>query len=102
MNLNAPVAALNEHMHGNPEAQRAAVHDPEYAAEVHRLRTVLGDLDVALADEGLSGEARHRIEARLVAECLGTDEANARMRDRADAVQRFLADDVVRVPVEVM
>ncbi|WP_434593285.1 hypothetical protein [Streptomyces sp. A5-4] len=90
-------AALREHLARNPEAQHAALHDPPYAAEVHRLRTVLGHLDAALADEGMSSEARHRVGARLVTDCLGTDEANARMRDRARAVQDLIAGGVVHV-----
>lgn len=81
-------AALREHLDRNPEARHAALHDPEYAAEVHRLRMVLVHLDTALTAEGLPGEARQRISARLVADHLGTDEANARgVRDRARAVQ---------------
>lgn len=90
--------ALREHLARNPEAQYAALHDPQFAAEVHRLRTVLGHLDAALADEGLSSEARQRVGARLVADCLGTDEANARVRDRARAVQDLMASGAVHVP----
>lgn len=68
-------------------------------AEVRRLRTVLGHLDAALADESLTAEARQRIGARLVPDCLGTDEANARLRDRAQAVQSLMAKGFVRLPV---
>ncbi|MFJ7586972.1 hypothetical protein ACIQZO_06170 [Streptomyces sp. NPDC097617] len=92
-------AALREHLERNPEAQRAALQDPQYAAEVHRLRAVLGHLDAALAAEDMSGEVRQRIAARLVADCLGTDEANARVRDRARAVQDLMTGGAVHVPV---
>ncbi|MET9321982.1 hypothetical protein ABZX75_17575 [Streptomyces sp. NPDC003038] len=88
---------LREHLARNPEAQHAALNDPQYAAEVHRLRTVLGHLDAALAAEGLTGAARQRIGARLVADCLGTDEANARMGDHARAVQDLAATGAVPV-----
>jgi anti-sigma-K factor RskA len=88
---------LREHLARNPEAQHAVLHDPEYAAEVHRLRTILGHLDTALADEGLPVEVRQRVGARLVADCLGTDEANARVRERTEAVKKLMAQGVVRV-----
>ncbi|MFJ6014477.1 hypothetical protein [Streptomyces sp. NPDC092952] len=93
-------AALREHLDRNPQARHAALHDPEYAAEVQRLRRVLGHLDAALTDEGLTGEARQRVVARLVADCLGTDEANARMRARAEAVKKLMEQGVVHVDAE--
>ncbi|MEU2487054.1 hypothetical protein ABZ593_20900 [Streptomyces sp. NPDC012617] len=95
-------AALREHLDRNPQARHAALHDPQYAAEVHRLRTVLGHLDAALADEGLTVEARQRISARLVADCLGTDEANERMRARTEAVKKLMEQGVVHVDSETV
>ncbi|MGC4947720.1 hypothetical protein ACLQ2N_16180 [Streptomyces sp. DT224] len=92
---------LGEHLARNPDARHAALHDPEYAAEVHRLRTVLGHLDTALAAEDLTAAARQRIGARLVADCLGTDEANARVRERAQAVQDLMARGIVHRPVDL-
>ncbi|MFD3612367.1 hypothetical protein ACFWXA_30735 [Streptomyces atroolivaceus] len=92
--------ALREHLDRNPEAQRAALHDPQYAADVHRLRTVLGHLDAALAAEGLGDEARQRVATRLVTDCLGTDEANERMRARTEAVKKLMEQSVVHVDAE--
>ncbi|MFF4391456.1 hypothetical protein ACFY0G_32405 [Streptomyces sp. NPDC001552] len=76
---------LGEHLQRNPAAQRAALHDPQAAADLHRLRVLLGHLDRALAAEGLDGKARHRIAARVVADSLGSDEATARLREHATA-----------------
>ncbi|THA54243.1 hypothetical protein [Streptomyces sp. A1136] len=89
--------ALREHLQRNPEAQHAALHDPEFAAETHRLRQVLDHLDAALAAEGLDDEARKRVGAHLAAECLGTDDSNARMRDRAQAVRSLYEQGLVHV-----
>ncbi|MGW6456532.1 hypothetical protein ACWF94_11515 [Streptomyces sp. NPDC055078] len=89
---------LRQYLDSNPQAQHAALHAPEFVAEVHRMRTVLGHLDAALADEGMSSEARQRVGARLVADCLGTDEANARERARARAVQDIMASGAVHMP----
>lgn len=86
--------AIREHLQRNPGAQQSALHDPQYAAELHRLRQVLGHLDAALAAEDMSTEARQRVGARLVRDCLGTDAVNARVR----SVQKLLAQGVVRVP----
>lgn len=89
---------IRDHLNGNPEAQHAVLHDAEYAAEVHRLRTVLGNLDTVLVDEGLPADIRQRVLARLVADCLGTDEANARMRSRAQLVMDMFNKGVVPMP----
>ncbi|MFE0763704.1 hypothetical protein [Streptomyces smyrnaeus] len=94
MDYSSSDAVLRGHLDRNPEAQRAALHDPQYAAEVHRLRLMLGYLDEALAAEGLSDKARHRVGSRLVAGCLGTDETNARAR----SVQELLTRDVATAP----
>lgn len=90
-------AVLLEHLARNPKAQHAALHDPEYAAEVHRLRMVLDSLHAALSAEGMPAEARHRVGARLVADCLGTDEANERMRARTEAVKKLMEQGVPSV-----
>lgn len=97
MNHTIGGAALTEYLHSNPEAQHAALHDPEFAAETHRLRTVLAHLDAALAAEGLADDARHRVGLRLVTELLGTDEANARIRN----VRQLIAQGEVCVPAEL-
>lgn len=99
MNRTAGDVALDEHLDRNPEARHAALHDAEYAADVHRLRTVLGHLDAALSAEGLPTVARLRVESRLVADCLGTDEANARMQERTRTVRQLIGADVVRMPM---
>ncbi|WP_019548617.1 hypothetical protein [Streptomyces sulphureus] len=93
-------AALLEYLARNPKAQHAALHDPEYAAEVHRLRMVLDSLHAALSAEKMPAEARHRVGARLVADCLGTDEANVRMRDQARRAQQLLTQPAGFAPVD--
>ncbi|MFF4179698.1 hypothetical protein [Streptomyces sp. NPDC001750] len=87
-----------EHLDANPESGRALLHDPQYAAETHRLRMVLNHLDEALADEGLTGEARHRVGARLAAAWLGTDAAHARVQ----FAKQLMAQGEVRVPAEFL
>jgi anti-sigma-K factor RskA len=74
--------ALDEYLAANPEADRAALHDPQFAAEVARMRTVLDRLDTGLEAEGLDVEARRRIGVRLLADCLLTDEARERVQER--------------------
>lgn len=82
MTLSLADAALGEYLDRNPDARAAQLHDPEFAADVHRLRTVLDHLDAALTAEGLDEEARRRVGAGLVARCLPTDEVRERMRER--------------------
>ncbi|WP_157875989.1 hypothetical protein [Peterkaempfera griseoplana] len=67
-------ALLREHLVRNADVRHAALHDPEYAAEVHRLRAVLGHLDTAMTAEGVPGGIRQRVGGRLVAVLLRTDE----------------------------
>ena len=47
---------IRAHLDGNPDAHRAALHDPQFAAELHRLRTILGHLDTTLLTEGAGDE----------------------------------------------
>ncbi|WP_190122190.1 hypothetical protein [Streptomyces inusitatus] len=77
--------AIRQHLADNPETNRAALTDPECAATVNRLLLMLTHVDSALTAEGLSPEVRQRVAGRVASDCLGTDEANARMveRDRA-------------------
>ncbi|MFD5788590.1 hypothetical protein ACFWH1_18450 [Streptomyces sp. NPDC127037] len=91
-------AALREHLDRNPQARHDALHDAEYAADVHRLRQVLDHLGPAMTAEGVPEGIRQRIEARLVADLLGTDEANARMRARAQAVRDLMERGIVHMP----
>ncbi|MEW2066661.1 hypothetical protein [Streptomyces sp. NPDC007346] len=90
---------LREHLDRNPNAQRAALHDAQYAADVHRLRTVLDRLGHALAAEGVTESAARRIGARLVTDLLGTDEANDRMGERARMVAQVMETGVLRIPI---
>ncbi|MFJ2205952.1 hypothetical protein [Streptomyces microflavus] len=92
---------LREHLHRNPDLQRAALHDAEYAADVHRLRTVLTRLDGILVGEDMPEEARRRVESRLVADLLGTDEAHDRIRERTRMVTQVIATGVVCIPVPI-
>ncbi|MFJ7489695.1 hypothetical protein ACIQZB_00290 [Streptomyces sp. NPDC097727] len=80
MSLSA--VTLQNFLEANPQAQQAALHDPEFAADVARLRTVLDQLDAALDAEGLDSEARRRVGARLVGGCLLTDKGRAEQRER--------------------
>ncbi|MEC3995174.1 hypothetical protein VSR01_17190 [Actinacidiphila sp. DG2A-62] len=76
-------ALVREYLHRHPEAEHAALYDAEYVAQVHRLREVLDHLGPAMTAEGVPEGIRQRVGARLVAGLLGTDEANARLRERA-------------------
>ncbi|WP_202234503.1 hypothetical protein [Actinacidiphila reveromycinica] len=89
---------IREHVAANPESGRALLHDPEYAAETHRLRAVLDHLDESLAGEGLTVEARHRVGVRLAAAWLGTDAAHA----RAEFAKQLLGDGHVRIPADLL
>ncbi|MFJ5890298.1 hypothetical protein [Streptomyces californicus] len=90
---------LRDYLDRNPDANRAALHDPQYAAEVHRLRTTLDRLGHALATEGITDEdMARRVGARLVTDLLGTDESNARMQARADAVIKLYQAQRVHLP----
>ncbi|WP_086779644.1 hypothetical protein [Streptomyces griseus] len=91
---------IRAHLDANPDGHRAALHDPEYAATAHRLRTVLDRLGHALAAEGVTDEdLAARVGARLVTDLLGTDEANARMAARAQAVKGLYEQGLVRMPM---
>lgn len=89
---------LRAHLADNPDARRASLHDAEYAAEVHRLRTVLDRLGHALAAEGATEDMARRVGARLVTDLLGTDESNARMQARTDAVIKLYEAQRVHLP----
>lgn len=80
---------LDEYLRHTPAAQHAALHDPQFAAELHRLRSILGHLDTTLRTEGLSDEQRHRIAASVVPECLDPAEAVARVREHAELLQEL-------------
>ncbi|MGV2914565.1 hypothetical protein [Streptomyces alfalfae] len=73
--------ALDEYLTANPEADRAALHDPVFATEVARIRVVLDHLDTGLKAEGLDAEARRRIGVRLVTDCLLPDARRARVEE---------------------
>lgn len=92
-------ALIREHLDGNPNAKRAALHDAEYAADVHRVRTVLAHLDRHLVGEDMPEEARRRVESRLVADLLGTDEASDRMGERTRMVAQVMETGVIRIPI---
>ncbi|MFD3978269.1 hypothetical protein ACFWR6_06750 [Streptomyces griseus] len=90
---------LRDHLDANPDADRAVLHDPQYAADVNRLRTTLDRLGHALAAEGVTDEdLARRVGARLVADLLGTDESNARMQARTDVVIKLYEAQLVHLP----
>lgn len=92
---------LRDHLDRNPDANRAALHDPQYAADVHRLRTTLDRLGHALAAEGITDEDQaRRVGARLVTDLLGTDESSARMQARTAAVIKLYEAQRVYIPVD--
>ncbi|MFE3378721.1 hypothetical protein [Streptomyces anulatus] len=76
---------LRDLLDHNLEANRAALHDPEHAANIHRL-----------TDE----DQARRVSARLVTDLLGTDESNARLHARAKAVTELYEQNRVRLPVD--
>ncbi|WP_406502183.1 hypothetical protein OHA04_45695 (plasmid) [Streptomyces sp. NBC_01590] len=81
--------ALDEYFDHTPVAHHAALHDPQFAAELHRLRNILGHLDTTLHAEGLNEEQRHRIAAGVVAKCLDPAEAARRVQEHAARVQEL-------------
>jgi hypothetical protein len=93
MSLSAVV--LDEFLTANPEAARSALHDPAFAAEVARMRAVLGRLDAGLEAEGLDVEARCRVGVRLVTDCLLTDEGRAVAAERLRLARDLAAGPVV-------
>jgi hypothetical protein len=84
-------ALIREHLSSHPDARHAALHDPEYAAGVHHLRAVLDCLEPAMTAEGVPHLIRRRVGVRLVAACLGTDEAYNRMREHHRRAQQLAA-----------
>lgn len=80
---------LDEYLDHTPVAQHAALHDPQFTAELHRLRNVLGHLDTTLRTEGLSNEQRHRIAAGVVAMSLDPVAAATRVREHVARVEKL-------------
>ena len=74
---------LREHLRRNPQVEYAALRDPQATADQHRLRELLGHLDAALIAEGMPSGARRRVESRLVADVLGSDEEITLIQQRA-------------------
>ncbi|MFD3848168.1 hypothetical protein ACFWVB_20045 [Streptomyces microflavus] len=89
---------VREHLDANPDMRHAALHDAQYAADLHRLRMTLGRLGTHLEAEDIPEEAQRRIAAGLVADVLGTDEARVTMRERARMVTEVMATNVLHRP----
>lgn len=89
---------LRDFLSTNPDARAARLNDASFAAEMTRLKLVLGRLDGLLTAEGLDDVARYRVGAGLVEGLLLPDEARARMTEH-DRLARELAGRPVAFPV---
>lgn len=80
-------AVLDEYMAANPRAARAALTDPEFAAEVATMRNVLDLMDGALEDEGVDARVRHRVGLQVATEGLLSDRLRARLEASVASVR---------------
>lgn len=80
---------LDDYLRTTPGAWHASLHDPEFTASLHTMRTVLANLDTALSAEDLDDQARHRVGTRLTLACLGAEVPNPARRQAEQVAARF-------------
>ncbi|WP_371793840.1 hypothetical protein OIE91_11255 [Streptomyces albidoflavus] len=100
--MSMSAAVLDEYMADNPGAARAALTDPEFAAEVATMRNVLDLMDGALEDEGVDARVRHRVGLQVATEALLSDRLRARLEAAMESARVRGCIDREAVPAELL